>query len=116
MEKKYNGYTNKPTWSIMLWINNDENNHFRKKVIDDNNYHLDNNRNILKGDNRGQYKIILSDYIRDWFGEFNIASRVSVLSCTGTTPPINDLLGYTLSIINWDEIAEHLICDYESEV
>ena len=30
--------------------------------------------------------------------------------------PISDILNYVLDIINWEEIAEHLIDDYESEV
>ena len=110
-EPTYNGYTNKPTWSIMSWINNDA---FIYKTImnkmkDDQVYHRNNGRQFIKGDNRGSYKIDLAEYLCHYFDDYK-PNAVGVKAC------INDILGYTMSIINWEEIAEHLIDDYEEEM
>ena len=102
-EPTYNGYTNKPTWSIMSWINNDQviYKHFHNKLS-----------GMIIDAPTGKLVIELSDYIKSWFSNFNDDTS----GLLGEANPIADILGYVLAIINWEEIAEHLIDDYESEV
>ena len=104
-ETKYNGYTNKPTWSIMNWINNDQiiHNHFQNII----------HKNFIDRTKVGIVnKIVIGDYIKSWFSNYNDDTS----GLLGEANPIADILGYVLAIINWEEIAEHLIDDYESEV
>ena len=49
---------------------------------------------------------------KSWFSNYNDDTS----GLLGEANPIADILGYVLAIINWEEIAEHLIDDYESEV
>jgi len=96
---KYNGYTNKPTWQIMSWINNDQviYKHFHDKLSG------------MIADAPTEYNSILielADYIKSWF---NADEELNVNLTQSNA--IADILNYVLDIINWEEIAEHLIDD-----
>ena len=80
----YNGWTNRATWNLMLWISNDESA-----------YHF------------------FRDLYRTIGGEV-IEERIRAVRCDAyqwyghTTPD-----GYSLSMVNWEEVVEHLDEDFE---
>tara|TARA_X000001388_G_C2204825_1_gene112717 strand:+ start:26 stop:307 length:282 start_codon:yes stop_codon:yes gene_type:complete len=80
----YNGYYNRATWNLMLWIGNDETayNHFRSL------YQRIGGEVIEEREERVQRES------REWFGS--------------TTPD-----GDRLDDVNWLEVTEHLDEDFE---
>jgi hypothetical protein len=95
--KEYNGWTNYETWVVKLWIDNEEGSyHYWQEEVETvcrRNVHRDTATNTLRG--------LLEDYHRENMPEV-----------TGTYA---DLLGASLSEVNWYEIAEHLVDDYASD-
>lgn len=101
----YNGWTNKPTWLIKLWIDNDQS---------EQEYWLEQARECLAlpasasgvgQPSYGAYR--LADMLKDaheerfddWAPDFMKAGLYA------------DLMSYALAVVNWDEIARHLIDD-----
>lgn len=100
----YNDWTNKPTWLVKVWIDNDQL---------EQEFWLAQTRRCLAlppsesgvGQPRyGTYR--LADILKDHF-----ETRAEAL--TGVTGFWADLLSYTVAIINWDEIARVLVEDAE---
>tara|TARA_Y100001972_G_C7576063_1_gene289061 strand:- start:617 stop:907 length:291 start_codon:yes stop_codon:yes gene_type:complete len=75
----YNGYYNRATWNLMLWINNDEPayTHFRELYM------------RIGGDDPDDRQDMIERECRDWFG-----------STTPDRCSLDDVL--------WEEIREHL--------
>ena len=99
---EYNGWSNYETWSVNLWINNDQDSlNYWNKVTE---FCYSAKQNPEGSYIEAVYK--LSDYLREQFNE-------------GT--PITEglygqLLGGALSVVDWREIAEHFCDDYETEL
>ena len=83
--EKFEGFTNKATWTISLWINNDEylNSYWQDQIKHD----------------PDPYE--LSEALKDFFtGENYPFESASVHA---------DLLDWALALVNWDEIAKNLL-------
>lgn len=93
---KYNGYTNKPTWQIMSWINNDQVLYFHFNEI---------LSKMIVDAPTGKLVIDFANYIKNCITYDNVFNNIAQSS------PIADILNYVIDIINWEEIAEHLIDD-----
>jgi hypothetical protein len=75
----YNGYTNRATWNLMLWISNDEcAYHFFRDLYF-----------RIGGDHPDDRQDMIESYAREWFGQ---------------TTPDRD----RLSDVDWQEVREHL--------
>lgn len=93
--EKYNGWANKPTWIVALWAyNNDEGTA---------EYHDEMGYNVLN-DNDGDKEAAswqLAKRLEDEYDEGNPLSD--------TTGVYNELLSWALAVVNWTEVAEHII-------
>lgn len=95
--EEYNGYTNKPTWLVSIWIDNDE--QAQKNV-------LSSIADIIEDqtdEDEALYNV--AQYLEDMHEEtkheaFNSAYLNSVFS---------DMLGFILCYVNWKELAEGYI-------
>lgn len=85
MEETYNGWTNKATWLVKLWIDNDQSE--QESWLEE-----------AKTVNVYQ----LADKLKDFYEEENPVSGSSVWS---------DLMSWALAMVNWDEIAKALVED-----
>ena len=84
----YNGYTNKPTWAVALWINNEQST--QESVLE-----------AARNDKDDVY--LFAGWLEDFIKEENsLADEASLYS---------DLLGWALAYVDWDELAEHFIND-----
>ena len=82
----YNGYTNKPTWAVSLWINNEQGT--QEHVLEMAHY--------AHGD---KYK--LSQDLQEMFTELEYPLEEASVYM--------DLLNWALAYVDWDELAEHFI-------
>jgi len=91
MCQEYNGWANKPTWSVKLWLDNEENTY---------KYWQSQARRLsaYKLADRLKYEIEQ--------GAADLLPEASVY---------NDLLLYSLHSVNFDEIAEAMKADQEEE-
>jgi len=108
----YNGWENKPTWLIPLWIDNDQSsseywrnvciaaiNDYSELGIDD----IDDIILIDEDEKRNaKYRIILE--LKAEF-ETHMQDILTTANVAGTF--WDDLLGWGLAVVNWDEIADH---------
>ena len=106
-DTKYNGWTNYETWVVNLWIDNDEGTQemVREQVAE-----------VVENAEPGEYKWQtaeacavreLSEWAKEWHEDRMNEERVTV------TGVFADLLGAALSSVNWREIAQHWVDDYE---
>ncbi len=90
-DETYNGWTNKATWLVKLWIDNDQG---------DQEYWLHEAKDI------GPYD--LANQLQECFE--NIASEEGH---TNKPDFFSDLMSWALAMVNWDEVAKSLIEDAE---
>jgi hypothetical protein len=96
----YNGWTNYETWNWKLWMDNDgDDRRWDEEIGNLKDRHADGRIVDLIWD--------LSKALEADKDEWMEMGRVAV------TGPFADILGAGLSRINWYEIAEHLVEDYE---
>lgn len=98
--QKYNGWSNYETWTVSLWLGNDEATH---------NYWTDAAHRSIRDSEANRYmtkreaaEIALADRLKD---EVNAGNRVQGASLYA------DLLNAALSEVNWHEIAKSMIED-----
>ena len=89
----YNGWTNKATWLVKLWIDNDQGTQ---------EYWLE--RAKVSGDDRYALAKEL---------EYSIGEDANELGITSTASMFSDLMSWALAMVNWDEITKTLIEDAE---
>lgn len=92
----YNGYTNYETWSVSLWIDNDEGTY---NYIQDSLTDIYNNAESSEYLNKDQSAIKeMESFLENWVEENNPIQDASMYS---------DLLGAAISSVNFYEIAEN---------
>lgn len=89
----YNGYTNYPTWAVMLWNAED--------VYEAADERFQEDPLIDKHD--------LADYLKDWFGDFDHGMPIGDCSMGG------DLAGWVLDQIDWVDIADTVLIDLRAD-
>lgn len=96
-EKKFHGYSNRETWLVAIWIDNDvdSNSHWRTRTVE-----------LVKTGDRDR-KLDLARELEDWSKERQPEISGSVFS---------DLLTTALSRVDWLEVAQRLWDDYETEL
>ena len=104
-DTKYNGYTNYETWAVNLWLDNNEGSH---------DYWLDRAKSIYHDEAKqtahftkyDDAVVILADVIKEAHEE----AMSEQLECAALSVTLwADLLNASLSVVNWREIAEHLL-------
>ena len=97
-DNTYNGWTNYETWDVALWLGNEEGLYNQARELGERVY-----GNWANDDPLYSYSGALADMV----GELNpIGSDASMFS---------DMLNAALSCVNWREIAEHYVDDFELE-
>lgn len=98
--KKYNGWTNYETWNVKLWMDNDEGSyHYWQGVTQE---IIDNNKDDEELDK--------DKAIRELADRLQADHEENTPTVTGVYA---DLLNAALSEVDWYEIAESLIDDYQ---
>ena len=87
----YNGYTNKPTWLVSLWINNEQG--LQETVIQE----VKAEKAQLGKDDAYLFAGWLENFIQN---NSPLVDKATLYS---------DLLGWALAFVDWDELAEHFI-------
>ena len=87
---EYNGYTNKPTWLVELWIDNEQESYYLwyKRAEQ------------IKEEEGASAAYVLENEMKDHFEQWQPLEGATVYS---------DLLGWALAYVNWREIAENIL-------
>jgi hypothetical protein len=96
MDEKYNGWTNRETWLVNLWIENERESHF---------YWKERTKEILEDQPRDQATRCLANVLEEWCEE---------LEPKGSTL-FADLMSAALGRVDWFEIAESMIANAQQE-
>ena len=88
MCKEYNGYTNYPTWNIMLWIDNDPGLYDEARELVRNGYSY-----------QFEAELALKEWVEELIYGFDSIPSAGMSS---------DLMGWALSNVNWMEIVNLL--------
>jgi len=101
----YNGWSNYESWCVKLWMDNDEGSY---RFWQEETEHIWNDSEPTKYSTKKEKAVQdLSDRLKDHFEESNpLNDQASMWS---------DLLSAALSEVNWREIAENLLEEYEEE-
>ena len=92
---EYNGWTNRETWLVMLWIDNSDRDYFDDMA-----------RNVLDDTERDSANYPLSRMLEEHFEN----EAADMLPSAGL---FSDMLNASLSSVNWAEIACSLLYDIE---
>lgn len=97
----YNGWTNKSTWLVNLWIDNDGYAGGALEVSEQADKFVADALGDSTDDPLGDATADLAEWIEEAITE-NLGEHDGLL---------DDLLGYALALVNWHEIAEHYVKD-----
>lgn len=90
MCNEYNGYTNKQTWQVSLWLDNEYNSYtFYTEIATE----------LLENDSESALRE-LADRIESDIKEANPCQDANMYS---------DLIGHALAVIDWQEVAQSFI-------
>ena len=87
----YNGWTNKPTWAVALWIDNDRG--LQQATSEAASDYVRSDEESAKHD--------LSDWLKDYI-ENDIYPELPASM-------YSDLLNWALAYVDWDSLAEHYV-------
>ena len=104
--KDYNGWTNYETWNVKLWMDNDESTyHYWQEQTDELWKRAQENQAWPGSTRKESAAIQLADALKS--------------KCEENQPEVSgmyaDLLGAALSEVNWLEIAENMLEEYQVE-
>jgi hypothetical protein len=103
-DKTYNGWTNYETWSVALWIDNNQGSYSLSRSIAQDAWDEAKADRILTREERARYD--LSEALKNWIEEGSPLDDASLYS---------DLLSTALSEVNWDEIASHYLDEIDQD-
>lgn len=115
--ENYNGWTNYPTWAVNLWLSNDQGLNDSTLDVVANYYDgAERDENVLPTmDSAGNMRAPIwtlaqcqrfrvTDALKEWIDELRENEQRTGFLPTASI--FTDLLGWALSSINWDELAE----------
>ena len=105
----YNGWTNYETWNVKLWLDNDQYLQDWQEETVKHARNVENRYNRLSNSLRDT-KFTLADMVKEYVTD----SDNGLIPDLGATMA-SDLLGSALDNVNWIEIAESMLSDYEEE-
>lgn len=108
-DKSYNGWSSYETWNVKLWLDNDQ---YLQEWQEETVKH---SRDVINRYNRlsqtmRDSKFVLADMVKDYVTD----TDNGLIPDLGATMA-SDLLGSALDNVNWVEIAESMLSDYEEE-
>ncbi len=109
-EKRYNGWTNYETWNVKLWMDNEQNSSEYWGQIAQDLYDAAESSNVFTKDE--QAIIDIAARLKD---EFETAKDEWLEESGKSCSMWADLLGASLSEVDWGEIAENLLEDVDKE-
>lgn len=100
---EYNGYTNKPTWLVSLWIDNEESSQryaveLAENCLINNDYEDEENEEIKE-----QIRQISINNLGDILEEMHEDELHNLLAPASV---YTDLMRFALAYVNWREVAE----------
>ena len=103
---EYSGYTNKPTWLISLWIDNDEGSHnyvneLAQNCLINNDHEEEANKDIKE-----QIKELSTNDLADLLEDMHSEQAHELL---GSASVFTDLMRFVLAYVNWNEVAQGYI-------
>lgn len=105
-DDRYNGWANYETWCVKLWMDNDEGSYryWKSETLDA--WEEAEADKYFTRKERAAFG--LADRLKNEFGDNHpLTDQANVYA---------DLLGAALSEVNWDEIANSLLNDYEDDL
>lgn len=99
-ETGYNGWTNRETWCVSLWLDNEQGTYFavRERAVDH-----------MEDENPWQLAETIRSYVED-------LAEMTCPGCTEGASFVTDLFGSALAHVNYIEIAENLLTDARDSV
>jgi hypothetical protein len=102
----YSGYANYPTWAVALWLGNEEPVYLETRDLV--------RRHVREA-------VASTVWTRAEAARFNLAHALKTWVRDELAPDLGatmgaDLLGWAFCYVEWDEIAENELADYEDEL
>lgn len=111
MSTQYNGWTNRETWLVKLWIDNEQGEQDYWQEIAAETYEQAKSSDCWTKEEAARFA--LSERLKDNYDE---AKNDLLESAKLSASVWSDLLGTALCSVNWDEIAESMITDAKQTV
>lgn len=111
-DRTYNGWTNYETWVVNLWMDNEEGTYDYWREVAEDVYHNQTHEPSNGFTRMDEAVYLLADRLKDDHEDRkdNILENYELTSSVWA-----DLLGSALCVVNWQEIAEHLLENVEVE-
>jgi len=102
MCNEYNGWTNYPTWNIVLWINDDY--YQQENVLElAGECFSESRRHTMYGEKRYNVAVrLLAESLKYQYQDYTLNAHLD-------TGSLVDILGWALSQVNWHEVAGSFI-------
>jgi hypothetical protein len=110
-DKTYNGWTNYETWNVALWLGNNagDYNYWQEATADA--WEDSKTGKYYDWETREQYALrLLSERLKD---EIETAAQDMLEQAQQQTSMFADLLSGAIAEVNWREIAEHWLDDFD---
>ena len=108
--QNYNGWSNYPTWAVNLWLSNDEGlyNEALALVAEITSATESTSEVWTLAES---HRFNLADSFRDWVGELSADGFASLGDPRAEPSMRDDLFGWALDQVDWQEIADAWISD-----
>ena len=110
MSEEYNGWTNKATWLVKLWIDNDQGE--QEEMLSHARWYLTLANEQAKGLANAD-KLATPEQRARWMLSASLKETFEIRAepITHKASLSSDLMSWALAMVNWDEIAKSLIED-----